>query len=106
MTHMKPIQIGICVANYKSFGNEPQGFDAIYPINLIVGRNNTGKSAMLDIVAYAMQPTELAHAHRQAALPQVTIRTPIDEASLRNIFRENVTGGPFANNRTDRKSVV
>ncbi len=38
------------IKNYKCFGEEFQGFEAIYPINIIIGRNNSGKSTALDII--------------------------------------------------------
>jgi len=43
---------GIKAKNFKCF-EDWQGFDAIYPVNVIVGRNNAGKSALLDLVMQA-----------------------------------------------------
>jgi predicted ATPase len=43
---------GLKVAKYKCFRDVAQGFDQILPFNLIIGRNNTGKSALLDVLAY------------------------------------------------------
>lgn len=31
----------IKVKNYKCFGDEEQGFEKIFPINIIIGRNNS-----------------------------------------------------------------
>lgn len=45
--------IGLKARNLKCFGDEPQGFDRILPINVIIGRNNSGKSALLDLVENA-----------------------------------------------------
>ncbi len=42
------------VANYRCFGEAPQGFDRVLPVNLIIGRNNTGKSALMDVVAHTI----------------------------------------------------
>lgn len=38
------------IKNYKCVGEDFQGFDIIYPINIIIGRNNSGKSTFLDII--------------------------------------------------------
>lgn len=37
---------------YKGFQEDYCGFDSIKPINIIIGRNNTGKSSLLDVVEY------------------------------------------------------
>ncbi len=44
------IDVSIKVRNYKCFGDEPGGFDRIAPINVIIGRNNSGKSALVDVL--------------------------------------------------------
>ncbi len=37
---------------YRCFKTEWAGFEEIYPINVIIGRNNSGKSALLDLIDY------------------------------------------------------
>jgi predicted ATP-binding protein involved in virulence len=39
--------------NYKCFGVKPAGFETLRSINLIIGRNNSGKLALLDLVELA-----------------------------------------------------
>lgn len=41
--------ISIKIENYKCFINET-GFDSIKRVNLIIGRNNAGKSSLLDVI--------------------------------------------------------
>lgn len=68
------------------FKNEWAGFDCFKPINLIIGKNNTGKSRLLDLV----------EALAAKKLPQdVTMRGEgvLDEASLKSVFGENTYGG-------------
>ena len=36
--------------NYKCFKNEWAGFDEIKPINVIIGKNNSGKSSLLELI--------------------------------------------------------
>ena len=47
------------IRNYKCFGAEPQGFDDIARFNIIVGRNNAGKSSLLDLAAFLTKPFPL-----------------------------------------------
>ena len=38
------------ISNYKSIGNEYVGFDDLNKINIVVGKNNIGKSSVLDMI--------------------------------------------------------
>ena len=53
----------IKINNYKCFvaDNEPQGFDVIKPINVIIGKNNSGKSKLLEALGkiITQKPEEL-----------------------------------------------
>lgn len=49
---IETIQRGVKVKNYKCFGDDPQGFSEIKPINIIIGKNNSGKSSLIDLVEY------------------------------------------------------
>jgi len=50
--------LGIKARNLKALGEVAQGFDQIRPMNIIIGRNNTGKTALLDAVAFAHRPSD------------------------------------------------
>lgn len=90
-------QVSLKIKNYKCFGDEPQGFESIYPINIIIGRNNSGKSSLLDLLEYATQPhdlTELSHKGRQ---PQVLIKMRLSEQELQKVFSPDASGGAIGN---------
>lgn len=41
---------GVAISDYKCFGPNPQGVSGIYPVNLLIGRNNSGKSTIIDLI--------------------------------------------------------
>jgi putative ATP-dependent endonuclease of OLD family len=90
-------EVSIKIKNYKSFGNSEQGYDGIRPVNLIIGRNNTGKSTLLDLIDYATAPAnrnlnELGHGGQQ---PEIFVTNALREDELRQVFRVNTSGGGF-----------
>ena len=88
----------IKIRNYKSFGAAEQGYEGIRPINLIIGRNNTGKSTLLDLVDYATEPKDLRSLGHRGQHPEVSIVHKLDEADLRRVFREDTSGGDIGGN--------
>lgn len=40
----------IRIQNYKCFQDDLQGFEKLLPINIIIGKNNAGKSTLIDII--------------------------------------------------------
>lgn len=68
------------------FNKEWAGFDSIKPINVIIGRNNTGKSHLLDLVAALCEGLPKRGWHYQC-------QGVLDEDTLRGVFPENTSGG-------------
>ncbi|MCX6953042.1 MAG: AAA family ATPase, partial [Verrucomicrobia bacterium] len=78
--------------NHPCFKNSWAGFDEIRPVNVIIGRNNTGKSRLLDLVealcrdSISKQPWE------------INFKTIFDADSLQKGFQSNVSEGPLPGN--------
>ena len=74
------------------FQKEWAGFEPVKPINVIIGRNNSGKSHLLDLVE-ALSQGEL-----NGRGWQYQCRGVLDEASLRSGFPENTSRGELDGN--------
>src|SRR5689334_7534081 len=88
--------VGLYFENYKSFGPGLAGFDQIAPINVIVGRNNSGKSALIDLLEQATAlkgvPSHLFHAKAPA---RIVLSRFVSERVAKAVFPENASGGPL-----------
>ena len=71
------------------FQKEWAGFDTIKPINIIIGRNNSGKSHLLDLV----EALCIGIYNNQGW--QYRCISILDEESLRSVFREGASGDPL-----------
>jgi putative ATP-dependent endonuclease of the OLD family len=81
------------VRKYKSFGETLSGFDKILPVNLMVGRNNTGKSALLDIIDYATSPSDISEFGHRGQIPSVVIEEEAKSQVLRKVSSDTTSGG-------------
>ena len=80
----------IKVKGYSCFGDNWVGFDEFKPITVIIGKNNSGKSHLIDLV------NQLT-VDKLTQLKLSTVCSGIlDEQSLKEIFREDVAGKPFS----------
>ena len=74
------------VRNYKGFSDDAFGFEQILPVNLIIGRNNTGKSTLLDLINYATSPSDITSLGHRGRTPQVTIENPITAEQIQAVY--------------------
>ena len=74
------------------FQTDWAGFDTVKPINVIIGRNNSGKSHLLDLVE------ALSQGRLDGRDWQYRYRGVLDEESLRGGFREGTSGGELNGN--------
>lgn len=88
--------ISIKVRNYKCFGVDPQGFEKIYPINIIIGKNNTGKSSLIDLIEYVVNPTDsfIKVGHNKID-SQVLITDVLSKDSVGDVPKNISSGGIF-----------
>ena len=74
------------------FKTEWSGFDAILPVTVIIGRNNSGKSKLLELVA------ELCSSKRKNDGVEYRFAGILDEDILRSVFHPQTSGGVLGGN--------
>ncbi|RNJ44439.1 hypothetical protein B5V01_06015 [Mesorhizobium erdmanii] len=88
--------IRLSIKNFKSFGEDMFPLLHFQPINILIGRNNSGKSSLIDLIdlfASGGQKYDQTK-HNVGGRPFTAyLAHAIDEASLRRIFLENTSGG-------------
>lgn len=92
------IDLSLKAKNFKSIGSNEEGFEAIYPINIVIGRNNTGKSTLLDLVNYAISPSDINHLGHKGTIPEVYLSKPLSDQEIKGTFPDNTSGGPIGEN--------
>jgi len=86
--------ISIKIKNYKCFGEET-GFDCLKRVNVIIGRNNSGKSSLLDLIesvagnSYKFDP----NTWKERTRPEVYFETIISPEITSKAFRPGISGG-------------
>lgn len=88
MTDMRNVSVKL--TNYKCFGEKPQGFDSIMPVNVLIGRNNCGKSSLLDLIDYVVSPKDLDKLGHKGKNPTFTMTLPLSEDVLMEVFEEGI----------------
>lgn len=77
---------------HRCFKDHYAGFDEIKPMNVIIGRNNSGKSQMLDFVSALCSQSH----DKQSWL--FKCKGVLDEGSLRSVFNQIMSGGNLRGN--------
>jgi hypothetical protein len=89
----------IRVRNYKCFGSDQTIIDDLAPINIIVGRNNSGKSALIDVIDVACTYKGIPDSLRHLGQPsEIEICVPLPQGELQRIFQANTSGGNLPGN--------
>lgn len=92
--------ISLKFKHLKCFGNEPQGFETVKPINIVIGRNSSGKSSLLDMFETLCKDENTFDPHPKLwrskdVCPSAVISLPLDELMLRSGFPDIPTNHSF-----------
>src|SRR3954451_15797349 len=81
------IATSIRFKGHRCFKDHFVGFDEIRPVNVMIGKNNSGKSQMLDFVE-ALCANEVSKKGWECEIDGA-----FDEGTLRVVFADNTSGG-------------
>jgi len=93
------LNLAVKIKNYKCFKDET-GFDTIRRVNLIIGRNNVGKSSLLDIIEIVTSGNYVfdSPSWRENQRPQIYFQSQIPENITTRTFPDNIGGGVINGN--------
>jgi putative ATP-dependent endonuclease of OLD family len=92
-------ELSIKAKNYKCFRDET-GFDCLRRVNLIIGRNNAGKSSLLDLIEIVVSANYVfdRSTWREQQQPQLIFESLITENVVTQVFHSNTSGGGIIGN--------
>lgn len=91
------------IKNYKCFSSE-QGFEEIKRINIIIGKNNIGKSTLLDIIHFSTTTTTYQAPDitwNKGSKPQLIFKSTIPESVITKVFDNSRSGGQIPMNHRE-----
>lgn len=86
------MRVSFKVRKYKCFGEEYQGFDTIKKFNIIIGKNNSGKSKLLEALEYFIK-----NGIQSSYIPDIQIGNTFTKEQLIRIFADNISSGTLGN---------
>lgn len=80
----------IKVKYYKCFGEESQGFSKILPFNIIIGKNNSGKSTLIELIEGIISLDKKFFQLNGRKIPNIIISQPIEEHVAKSAFPDEL----------------
>lgn len=99
----------LTIKNYKCFDENGTTIETIKPINVIIGKNNSGKSSVIDIFKFlTTNDNTFLKSRRNGLSTELEFEHILNASSIRQSFPENTRGGdiPGANHQVFGLSLV
>jgi predicted ATP-dependent endonuclease of OLD family len=99
----------IIIKNYKCFDTSGGGFEKLLPINIIIGKNNSGKSSLIDLIRFIVEKEyRFIEGGRDKIKPEVLVDHSLTERDISIVFdkRTRSFGVPDNDNFTYGKRLI
>jgi putative ATP-dependent endonuclease of OLD family len=84
-TSVMGMDYSIKVKNYKCFVEPEQGFDKLCLFNVIIGKNNSGKSSLIDLIEFSLNP-KMAPLISARQSPKCIVEAEISEDAIEKVI--------------------
>jgi len=90
------IEDKIIIKNYKCFDDEGGGFERIMPLNVIIGKNNSGKSTLIELVNFLVKlniivDSPLGRDKKNSPIAEITHE--LTEQEISRVFKSESNNG-------------
>lgn len=87
----------LLIKNYKCFGDDGCFIESFKDINIIIGKNNSGKSSIIDVIKFFITKDSAFFKNtRDGKPPEFILEHKINESLLRECFPVNSYGGELS----------
>jgi putative ATP-dependent endonuclease of the OLD family len=92
--------VSIYIDGYKCFSKgQLIGFEQIKTLNILIGRNNSGKSSLLDLLSFAIDVDSFIK--NRSNFQQLIIGYVLDKELITSSFLSNISGGSIHGNHLE-----
>ena len=96
------VEPGFSLKKFKSLGDVGFEIDRLARINVVIGKNNSGKSAILDAIALLCESSPAPQGHHHAGeRPVFSVRQKISEPFARQLFQKGHVGNFYHGDHWD-----
>lgn len=102
------VAFSLRASNLNCIGVEPQGFDEVRAINVIVGRNNAGKSSLIDMVQLAVKEDAVVSPSRFHAgqAPTLFLESIVTQQDIEQCYPASHSNGDVGNYQSFGKRFI
>lgn len=87
--------MNVSFEKYRCYNAKENSIE-IMPINVLIGRNNSGKSSISDIIEFCSEPDKFSH--RKDQISGISYKGKLNKSIIESTFQQNTSGGEIVGN--------